>query len=107
VPVTAKEFRQIALSMPEAVESAHMNHPDFRVGGKIFATLAYPNKDWGMVALAPAEQGFFTSAEPKAFTPVKGKWGQQGATSVLLKAVKKTSLKKAVEAAWKRAQDKK
>jgi len=106
MPATAREFRQMALSMPEAVESAHMNHPDFRVGGKIFATLAYPNKEYGMVALPPSEQGFFTSAEPKAFMPVKGKWGQQGATSVLLKAVKKTSLKKAMEAAWKKAKEK-
>jgi hypothetical protein len=44
--MTAKDFRQIALSLPESIESAHMDHPDFRVDGKIFATLDAPSKGW-------------------------------------------------------------
>ena len=54
--MTADDFRQIALGLPEASESAHMDHPDFRVRGKIFATLGYPDRDWGMVKLTPAQQ---------------------------------------------------
>jgi len=53
--MTANDFRKLALSLPEAVESAHMHHPDFRVRGKIFATLGYPDKDSGVVKLTPKE----------------------------------------------------
>ncbi len=62
-----------------------MHHPDFRVrGGKIFATLAYPDKKWGMVKLTPEQQEEFVRAEPEVFEPVKGGWGRGGATSVRL-----------------------
>jgi len=98
--MTAKDFRKLALSFPEAVESAHMGHPDFRVGGKIFATLGYPKEGWAMVKLAPVEQGMFVKAEPKAFTPVTGGWGRKGATNVVLKAAKKASVRRALRAAW-------
>src|SRR5882757_3957244 len=54
--MTPNEFRELALSFPDAIESAHMHHPDFRVGGKIFATLGYPDKDPAMVKLSPDEQ---------------------------------------------------
>ncbi len=54
--MTAEDFRKMALSLPESVESSHMDHPDFRVGGKIFATLDAPKKGWGMVKLWPDEQ---------------------------------------------------
>ena len=79
--MTASDFRRIALSFPEATESAHMDHPDFRVGGKIFATLDYPGKGWGMVKLPPKQQVFFIEAEPKVFAPAKGAWGLRGATN--------------------------
>ncbi len=101
MPVTPRDFRRIALSLPEAVESAHMHHPDFRVRGKIFTTLGYPDKQWGMVKLTLKDQYTLTRAEPKAFVPAKGAWGRQGATCVLLKAVKKTTLRKALLAAWR------
>jgi hypothetical protein len=97
----AEEFRRIALGLPEAVESEHMDHPDFRVGGKIFATLGYPDKAWGMMKLTPEQQHEFNLAEPNVFVPVKGAWGRKGATSVRLKAAKKTTVKKALEAAWR------
>ena len=104
---TTKDFRQAALSFPETEERAHMHHPDFRVAGKIFATLAYPNKDWGMVKLTPEQREELMHDEPKAFVPVKGAWGRQGATSVHLKSVKKATLRRALEAAWRNTAPKK
>jgi hypothetical protein len=101
VPVTPSEFRRIALSFPEAVESAHQDHPDFRVGGKVFATLGYPRAGYGMVKLPPKEQVFFIEAEPKAFQPAAGAWGLRGSTVVLLRAAKKSSVQKALLAAWR------
>ena len=92
----------MALGFPETVESSHMGHPDFRVGGKIFATLDYPSKGWGMVSLTPAEQSAFMRAEPDAFVPSAGAWGRKGATNVNLRYVTKESLGKALEAAWRK-----
>lgn len=99
--MTAAEFRRLALSFPETVESAHMGHPDFRVGGKIFATLGYPSAGWAMVKLMPDQQPDFVHAEPEVFVAVKGAWGRRGATNVRLKAAKKADLRKALEAAWR------
>jgi hypothetical protein len=101
MPSTAKDFRRMALKLPQTEERQHMNHPDFRVAGKIFATLGYPNKERGMVKLAPAQQEEFTAAYPGAFTPVAGAWGRQGATSVLLGKVSKRALALAIVAAWR------
>jgi len=99
--MTAKGFRQLALSLPETEEHSHMNHPDFRVAGKIFATLGYPDKTRGMVKLSPEDQHYFSKDHPDVFIPVKGTWGRRGATSVNLKAAKKETLRKALEAAWR------
>lgn len=98
--MTAAEFRKLALSLRGAEEKQHMNHPDFRVGGRIFATMGYPDKSWAMVKLVPGQQEQFVDAEPEVYSPVKGKWGLQGATSVCLKKASKTSAKKALMAAW-------
>jgi hypothetical protein len=98
--MTAGEFRKVALSLPGAEERAHMNHPDFRVGGKIFATLGYPDAGWGMVRLSPEEQHNYLTSAPEVFSLASGAWGRQGATMVRLKAAKKTLLKKAIESAW-------
>ena len=100
--MNAAEFRRIALGMPEAEESAHMSHPDFRVGGKIFATLGYPDKDHGMVILPPEEQEKLVRTYPKVFVPAKGAWGKRGSTAVSLSAVDKTTLKRAIEIAWRK-----
>jgi hypothetical protein len=106
--MTAEQFRRLALSFPEAVESSHMNHPDFRVrGGKIFATLAYPDEKWGMVKLSPEQQEEFVRAKPEVFVPVKGGWGRGGATSVLLRVAKSRELRPAMAAAWCNAAPKK
>jgi hypothetical protein len=101
IPMTAKDFRQLALALPETEERAHMNHPDFRVGGKVFATLGYPDKSSGMVKLSPEDQHHFSKEYPDVFTPVKGAWGLRGATCVHLKAAKKEALSKALQAAWR------
>jgi hypothetical protein len=90
----------MALNLPETEARFHMNHPDFRVAGKVFATLGYPNKSCGMVKLTPIEQQMFIEADPDAFSPCSGKWGLRGATSVKLAAVKKATLRRALTAAW-------
>jgi hypothetical protein len=97
--MTPALFRRLALSLPEAIESSHMNHPDFRVGGKIFATLS-PNDAWGMVKLTPAQQAVFVQEHPKAFEPFPNAWGRRGCTKVHLKAATKTMLTPALVAAW-------
>src|SRR5258708_14816591 len=82
--MTAADFRRIALSLPEAVEGAHMGHADFRVGGKIFATLAYEKEGYGVLLLTPDEQAGMVTDEPRIFSPVTGGWGRQGSTRGLL-----------------------
>jgi hypothetical protein len=99
--MTADDFRKIALSFREVVESAHMNHPDFRVGGKIFATLGYPDENWAVVKLTPEEQRQFVRDDPKAFQPVKGAWGRRGNANVYLPAAKIDSVREALAAAWR------
>lgn len=99
--MTPAEFRRLALGFPEAEESAHMNHPDFRVAGKIFATLGYPDKDHGMVILPAEEQARFLRGHPKAFAPAKGAWGKRGSTTVLLDYVDRATVKCALEIAWR------
>ena len=98
--MTANDFRKLALSFPEAIESAHMDHPDFRVRGKIFATLGYPDKDSGVVKLTPDEQRNFVRSNPKVFQRVKGAWGRRGSTSVHLPAANIAKVREAVNAAW-------
>jgi hypothetical protein len=98
--MTTNEFRRLALGLPETVESQHMNHPDFRVGGKVFATLGYPDKGWGMVKLTPEQQHYFSKDHPDVFVPAKGAWGRKGATSVALKTATKGIVEKALRAAW-------
>ena len=99
--MTADDFRRFALSHPDTLESSHMGHPDFRVRGKIFATLHYPDENWGMVKLPPEHQHNFVHGYPDVFVPVKGAWGRQGSTNVRLAAVNAATLERAIEAAWK------
>jgi hypothetical protein len=101
--MTAAEFRRVALGLPQAVESAHMAHPDFRVAGKIFATLGYPDKSWGMLKLFPDQQASFMKTEPRVFVPARGAWGKRGSTCVNLKNAKKATVRKAMQAAWQNA----
>ncbi len=100
--MSAQRFRRIALDLPGVEESSHGGHPDFRVGKKIFATLGYPDKSWGMVKLTPEEQQVLVEAEPGIFRPVPGGWGKRGNTNVRLAAADAASLKSALTLAWKR-----
>jgi hypothetical protein len=101
--MTSREFRSLALSFPEVEERSHFNHPDFRVCGKIFATLGYPRWGWAVVKLTPRQQQGFVRADPDAFVTVRGKWGLRGATSVLLRPAKKSDVRRALIAAWRNA----
>jgi len=101
--MTRNDFRRLALSLPETEERSHMNHPDFRVAGKLFATLGYPDKDWAMVKLTPVEQEMFVEAQPKVFNPCNGAWGRRGCTNVNLKSAKKSTMQRALLAAWQLA----
>jgi len=97
--MTAAAFRKIALRLPDAEEREHMGHPDFRVKGKIFATLGYPRPGWAAVMLTPADQDAFVRMQPKAFHPVKGKWGEQGATNIELRHATTAAVTAALSAA--------
>ena len=99
--MTPNEFRELALSFPEAIESAHMHHPDFRADGKIFATLGYPNENSAMVKLSPDQQKEFVRSSPGVFTPVKGALGRQGATNINLPAATIKIVREALTAAWR------
>ena len=77
-----------------------MGHPDFRVRGRIFATLGYPAAGWGMIKLTPDQQEAFVSAEPEVFVPVKGAWGRRGCTNVRLRTATARSVRVALAAAW-------
>src|SRR3954463_8060420 len=99
--MTPREFRELALSFPEAMESAHMHHPDFRVGGKIFATLGYPDENLAMVKLSSDEQEEFVRSRPGIFTTAKGAWGRQGSTVVHLPAATIDIVREALAAAWR------
>jgi hypothetical protein len=99
--MTAEDFRDIALSFPETIEQEHMHHPDFRVRGKIFATLGYPDDTHGMVKLTPEQQHDYIRSEPNVFAPSKGAWGLSGSTIVKLKLAKKTTVRNALTAAWR------
>jgi hypothetical protein len=98
--MTANKFRSIAISFPEATEQAHMGHPDFRVRGKIFATLG-PDEDWGMVKLTPDQQSSLVRGAPSAFHPAAGAWGRWGCTMIQLCDADESTVRGALIAAWR------
>jgi hypothetical protein len=97
--VTADEFRQIALEIPGSVESAHCGHPDFRIAGKVFASLGAPDAAWGMVKLTPEKQRSLIEKAPAVFEPCSGAWGRSGCTNVHLASATKTQLQPIIAAA--------
>ena len=99
---SADDFRRIALAFPGAEEGSHMGHADFRVGGKIFATLGSPSDDYGMASLLPEQQDDFMLLSPDAFKPASGAWGRGGSTLILLDAVADHLLEAALAAAWRK-----
>ncbi len=100
--MTAAEFRAVALSHSETMESSHMAHPDFRVGGKVFATLGYPDDEHAVVMLSPDEQEGFVTEMPRVFSPVKGAWGTRGATQICLATADDEVVAEAIRLAWRR-----
>src|SRR5436305_14008596 len=99
--MTPEDCRRIALRMPGAVESSHMGHPDFRAGGKIFATLGPAGKVWAMVKLTPDQQRDFVAEAPEIFVPVNGAWGRSGCTNVRLESVGEATLQGALTCAFR------
>jgi hypothetical protein len=104
--MTENQFRKMALGHDGAIESSHMNHPDFRANGRIFATLRGDGKH-GMVVLTPEQQAEYLEAAPEAFFPESGAWGRQGCTRVVLAAVDKETLGEAMTLAWRRVMERK
>jgi hypothetical protein len=101
--MTSDEFRQLALSFDGAVEGSHMNHPDFRVGGKVFATLG-PDLTWGMAKLTADQQADLMRSYPRATKPAAGKWGESGATLILLDHATTEIAGDALTLAWRNQQ---
>jgi hypothetical protein len=99
--MTNDKFRKMALEIPKAVERSHMNHPDLRVAGKIFASLGVPDENWGMVKLTPEQQRIFIEKAPEIFKPSSGAWGRQGYTNVYLALAKADIVRAALDAAAK------
>jgi GNAT superfamily N-acetyltransferase len=95
-----EDVRRIALSLPQASESSHMGQPDFRVAGKIFATLS-AGKGLAMAKLRPEQQEVLCAAEPDIFVPVPGGWGRRGSTHVRLAAADEPTLRSALLMAWR------
>lgn len=100
--MTEDGFRRLALSMPGAIEGAHMGHPDFRRNGRIFASL-HNNGETGMVILAPDEQAAVMRDGPDIFTPSPGAWGRKGCTTVRLVVASESALRGAMWLAWEHA----
>ena len=98
--MTTDEFRALALSFPETEESSHMDHPDFRVGGKIFATIA-PDGRRGMAKLTPDQQEVILRVAPRVFEPASGAWGRKGATMIELADAAEDDVRHALNAAWR------
>lgn len=101
MPMTIHDFRRIALSLEGSEESSHMGQPDFRVGGRIFATLASASQGYGNLMLTPEQQAAFVEELPKVFVPIAGGWGRMGMTHIRLAAADEDILSGALRTAWK------
>jgi hypothetical protein len=98
--MTAADFRKLALSLPDTTEAFHFNVPDFRVSGKIFATLGHEKDGCGVLLLTPEQQAGMIADAPEMFSPVPGGWGRKGSTLVHLSKVKRDILEAALRTAW-------
>lgn len=97
----ARDFRRMALSLEGAEEGSHMGAVDFRVGGRIFATLAAVKKGYGNLMLTPEQQAMFVEEMPEVFVPIAGGWGKNGATHLVLAAASEDVMEGALRTAWK------
>ena len=99
--MTAEDFRRIALSFEGAEESSHMGAPDFRVGGRIFATLASQDDGFGNLKLTPELQQLLIAESPDVFLPIKGGWGRMGMTHIRLDEASERQMTDALHTAWR------
>jgi hypothetical protein len=99
--MNAADFRRLALLLDGAEEASHMGSPDFRVGGRIFATLAHQAQGYGNLMLSPEQQAAFVGEQPEVFLPVAGGWGRNGATHIRLATANEDVLAGALHTAWK------
>lgn len=104
--MTAADFRRIALSLEGAEEGSHMGSTDFRVGGRIFATLASIDQGYGNLMLTPEQQTDFVCESPDIFVPIKGGWGRMGMTHIRLAVASEDVLTGALQTAWKLRKEK-
>jgi len=98
--MNAEDFRRTALSLEGAQEGSHMGQADFRVGGRIFATLASEKQGYGNLMLTPEQQAAFVEELPEVFVPIAGGWGRNGATHIRLAAASEDVLAGALRTAW-------
>ena len=98
---TADDFRRLALGLDGAEERSHMGAPDFRVGGRIFATLASEAQGYGNLVLTPEVQAAFVAEAPEVFVPISGGWGRMGMTHIRLAVADEKTLAGALRTAWK------
>ena len=101
VGMTPADFKRIALSLNGAEEGAHMGAIDFRVGGRIFATLASQSQGYGNLSLTPEEQFLFCKEAPDVFLPIAGGWGRMGMTHIVLANATEDVLRGALQLAWR------
>jgi hypothetical protein len=99
--MNAQDFRRLALLLEGAEEGSHMGAVDFRVGGRIFATLASVKQGYGNLMLSPEQQASFVEEQPDLFLPVAGGWGRMGATHIRLATANEDALAGALRTAWK------
>jgi hypothetical protein len=99
--LTPADFRRIALQLDGVEEGSHMGSVDFRVGGRIFATLAHQDKGYGNLALTPEEQAAFCEELPDVFVPIAGGWGRMGMTHIVLAKASEDVLRGALQKAWR------
>ena len=100
--MTGEDFRRLALGLPDAAEGSHFGNADFRVGGRIFATLSLEAQGYGVLLLSPEQQAGMVQDAPEIFSPVPGGWGKSGSTRVLLAKVTADILEAALRTAWQR-----
>jgi hypothetical protein len=99
--MTLQDFRRIALALEGAEEGSHAGSPDFRVGGRIFATLASAAQGYGNLMLTPEQQAIFVDELPRIFVRIKGGWGRMGMTHIKLAEASEDILAGALRTAWK------
>ncbi len=104
--MTPADFRRIALSLAGAEESSHMGAADFRVGGRIFATLAHVDQGYGNLMISPEAQRIFITTHPDLFLPVAGGWGRMGITHIRLAEADEDAMTEALRVAWERRVEK-